>query len=63
MQCKRILCALLASLMILPLAACGNTEEDTGTSTSTVTPLPMRKPVKRQRQRSICPRSGSTTLN
>ena len=35
MQCKRILCALLASLMILPLAACGNTEEDTGTSTST----------------------------
>ena len=29
MQCKRILCALLASLMILPLAACGNTEEDT----------------------------------
>ena len=35
MQCKRILCALLASLMILPLAACGNTEEDTGTSAST----------------------------
>ena len=35
MQCKRILCALLASLMLLPLAACGNTEEDTGTSTST----------------------------
>lgn len=37
MQCKRILCALLASLMILPLAACGNTGEDESTASASTT--------------------------
>lgn len=60
---KRILSALLASLMLLPLAACGDTDSGTPDTTDPATTTPAvtteaettPDPNLREKPRTICP--------